>query len=272
MQVAAVTKQFSEKITTIQAETHDTYTGYTFEKTNSKRLPFGPDLSAMAFNNDANKLFVVKNSNHTLYVFDSNVTSLTPNGTRVIREDVPEERDVQGVAVDPVTDLTYVTNRDNRSISLVNGTSPYAIIRNITISGANPDAIAVNPKTNIVYVADRFSGIVYVIDSKCIIERKGCSIIPVKTAIPSEGIRFEHPIGIAVNPNSDMVYVTNPISNTVSVINGKTNNISVTLHVYMWITTTCLFMSVKDMQKFMSAASMSEKERDTRVSFNSQIS
>ena len=35
----------------------------------------------------------------------------------------------------------------------------------------------------------------------------------------------EGPIGIAVNPNTNMIYVVNQISNTASVIDGKTNGI-----------------------------------------------
>jgi hypothetical protein len=37
----------------------------------------------------------------------------------------------------------------------------------------------------------------------------------------------DHPIGIAANPNNDMVYVANSESNTVSVIEGKTNDLVV---------------------------------------------
>jgi YVTN family beta-propeller protein len=39
------------------------------------------------------------------------------------------------------------------------------------------------------------------------------------------------PVAVAVNPNTNMIYVTNADDNTVSVIDGKTNNIVDTIKV-----------------------------------------
>jgi YVTN family beta-propeller protein len=216
-----VTKQFSEKITTIDAESH---------KVKENSYKFGnkgvaDDLSAMTFDPKTNKLFVIKNSNNTVYVFDVAYNgALTLDGTFVIERNV-YARDVGGIDIDPVTNLVYLANKENASISVINATSPYAIIGKLPIQGAQPEDIAVNPITHILYVDDPISGIVYVINSKCIIDHRTCNIIPVKAA--SHYTPGQHVIGIAVNPNTDMVYVTNQDSKTVSVINGQTNRLSV---------------------------------------------
>jgi YVTN family beta-propeller protein len=218
-----VTNQFSEKITTIDAETH---------KVKDNSYNFGNkgvanDLSAMAFDPKTNKLFVVKNLNDTVYVFDVAYNGiLTPDGTFVVEKD-PNARDVEGIDIDPATNLVYVANKENASISAINATSPYAVIGRLPINGAQPEDIAVNPITHILYVDDPISGIVYVINSECIIDHRTCNIIPVKVA--SHYAPGQHEIGIAVNPNTNMIYVTNQDSKTVSVINGQTNRLSVSV-------------------------------------------
>lgn len=216
-----VTNQFSEKVTTIDAETH---------KVKDNSYKFGNkgvanDLSATAFDPKTNKLFVVKNSNDTVYVFDvAHNGILTPDGRFVVEKD-PNARDVEGIDIDPATNLVYVANKENGSISAINATSPYATIGRLPIKGAQPEDITVNPITHILYVDDPISGIVYVINSKCIIDHRTCNIIPVKVA--SHYTPGQHVIGIAVNPNTNMIYVTNQDSKTVSVINGQTNQLSV---------------------------------------------
>src|SRR5215467_4806430 len=110
-----VTNQFSEKITTIDAETH---------KVKNNSYKFGTkgvanDLSATAFDPKTNKLFVVKNSNDTVYVFDvAHNGILTPDGRFVVEKD-PNARDVEGIDIDPATNLVYVANKENGSISAI---------------------------------------------------------------------------------------------------------------------------------------------------------
>jgi len=217
-----VTNQFSEKITTIYAEKNKVTHSYNF---GNKGV--ADDLSAMTFDPKTNKLFVIKNSNNTVYVFHVAYNGiLTPDGTFVIERNA-HARDDEGIAIDPATNLVYVANKENASISAINATSPYAIIGRLPIKGAQPEDIAVNPITHNLYVDDPISGIVYVINSKCIIDHRTCNIIPVKAA--SHFAPGQHVIGIAVNPNTNMIYVTNQDSKTVSVINGQTNRLSVSV-------------------------------------------
>ena len=77
--------------------------------------------------------------------------------------------------------------------------------------GANPIAMAVNPVTNKIYVANYESANVTVIDGATN-----------STAVVSTGSR---PSALAVNPETNKIYVTNSATdtNSVTVIDGATN-------------------------------------------------
>jgi YVTN family beta-propeller protein len=74
-----------------------------------------------------------------------------------------------------------------------------------------PDAVAVNPKTNTVYVANR-------------LDPGRVSVISGQTDTVTATIPVGHlPAGVAVNPSTNTVFVANEQDSTVSVINGQTN-------------------------------------------------
>ena len=75
-------------------------------------------------------------------------------------------------------------------------------------AGTNPRAVAVNPVTNKIYVANGGSNNVTVIDGS------GSS-----TATVTAGT---YPHAVAVNPVTNKVYVANPACHTVTVIDGGT--------------------------------------------------
>jgi YVTN family beta-propeller protein len=79
--------------------------------------------------------------------------------------------------------------------------------------GESPTAIAVDPETNRVYVANWGSSIVSVIDSST------------DTVVRNITEGIVAPDAIAVDPETNRVYVANGISNTVSVIDSSTNTV-----------------------------------------------
>lgn len=79
----------------------------------------------------------------------------------------------------------------------------------------SPSSVVVNPATNIVYVANRNSDTVYVINATT------------NRVVDTISVGLE-PIGIAFNPNTDTVYAVNSIPK-VSVINATTNKVMTTL-------------------------------------------
>ena len=106
----------------------------------------------------------------------------------------------------PTIKTTQVNESKSKSISLMS-----------TIKvGSEPRAIYVDPKNNVVYVANSLSNTVSIIDGKTANLIKTLKI----------GVS---PSGIAGNTNTNMIYVTNQDSNTVSVINGSTNAIESTI-------------------------------------------
>ncbi len=76
-------------------------------------------------------------------------------------------------------------------------------------TGSNPSALAVNPVTNKVYVANFASNNVTVIDGAT----------NAATAVAAG----TNPVAVAVNPLTNQIYVANETSNDVTVINGATN-------------------------------------------------
>ncbi len=121
-----------------------------------------------------------------------------------------------GVAVNPNTNLIYVTNNVTRTVSVVNG--PLNIIL-ITIPVApGSTGIGVNPNTNMIYVANTLSSTVSVINGTT---NTVANTIPVGNG----------PIGVGVNPVTNKIYVANTFENTVSVINGVSNTVVSTISV-----------------------------------------
>jgi YVTN family beta-propeller protein len=121
------------------------------------------------------------------------------------------------VAFNPDTGYMYVANAYSDSISAIPGGG-----ENVTINrNANtdeeieqqsihvrdkPESVAVNPNTNMIYVANSDSDTVSVID--------GSAHTVVRTIPVGDG-----PSSVAVNPkNTDTIYVTNAYHNTVSII------------------------------------------------------
>jgi YVTN family beta-propeller protein len=117
------------------------------------------------------------------------------------------------IAVNPYRDDVYIT-RHNFSelpaVTVLEGQFPHfpktTVITNDTLLD-----IAINPNTNRIYALG-IDGIVYIIDGYN--NEKAVATIQVG----------KFPSSIAVDPNTNMVYVANNRENTVSVIEGFTNN------------------------------------------------
>src|SRR5215468_1599031 len=78
-----------------------------------------------------------------------------------------------------------------------------------------PDAVAVNPKTNTIYVANHGSTV-------SVINGHTNSVVATITVASL-------PNGVAVNPSTNTAYTTGAIDGDVSVIDGKTNTVTATI-------------------------------------------
>ena len=93
-----------------------------------------------------------------------------------------------------------------------------SLISLVITVGKNPPSVAVNPKTNRIYVANYGDNTVSVIDGKT-----NSVVNTVKVG--------KNPEGVAVNPSTNMIYVTNNRDNTTSVIDSRTNSVVETIKV-----------------------------------------
>ena len=129
--------------------------------------------------------------------------------------------DPYGVAVNPTTNLIYVTNFGGNSVSVIDGATN-AVTATIGV-GSSPYEVAVNPITNLIYVTTQLNS-----------DQPGysVSVIDGATNTVTATIRVgSGPYGVAVNSTTNLIYVTNTGGNSVSVISGATNAVTATIGV-----------------------------------------
>jgi DNA-binding beta-propeller fold protein YncE len=117
------------------------------------------------------------------------------------------------IAVNPNTNTVYVRNADH-SISVIDGKTNTVNKTIITKDRGNEGQIAVNPNTNRVYYTVAQVNATSIING-AISVMHGKMYTVVKTL--SVGL---YPLGVAVDPTTNTVYVVNTKSNTVPVIPG----------------------------------------------------
>jgi hypothetical protein len=114
-----------------------------------------------------------------------------------------------GIAYDPETNLTYVTEPTQDEVQVVSGG---AVIANVT-DGDNPDMAAFDPITGDVYVANETGSSVAVLSGSTVIE----NISTGYTGIAYYGNWFG---AVVCDPASGLVYVTQFAQHQVAVLNG----------------------------------------------------
>jgi YVTN family beta-propeller protein len=192
--------------------------------TSSSKEPF-QDLRQVAVNPITNIVYAVGEGDKAVYVING---STNREVYRIPLEEYPHD-----VAVNPNTNKIYVTfdkttfNKAFNKGSITKSTGFVAVIdgtdNNVTNNiqvGTSPSAIAVNPNTNMVYVADNDYSIdayhtsrIYVLNP---LTKKIVANLPVAL----------NPYDLAVNIKTNMIYVINEDDNRVSVINGYSNKLA----------------------------------------------
>ena len=138
----------------------------------------------------------------------------TSNATPFEVTSLPVGNGLQAVAVNPSTNIIYVSNYWDRTISVINGATN-TVTATIPV-GSNPTQISVNPTTNTLYVSNFESNSITVINGAT-------------NTVTATISGFNGPLGVAVNPSTNIIYVSNYWANTVSVINGATNTVTATI-------------------------------------------
>ena len=202
-------------------------------------FPYGIDTNPLN-----NRVYVTNRGSNTVSIIDGSID------TKLL--DITVGKSPVGVAVNPSANWIYVTNLDDGTISVIDGISNEVI--NTIQAGRIPYAVTVNPLSNRIYAADIGSNTVSVIDGKtnrivttipvgekptglaigitnegnnrlyvANYDSDSISVVDMTTNKVIDNITSggDSPVGIAINPITGKLYVSNIASNTVSVINTK---------------------------------------------------
>ena len=129
-----------------------------------------------------------------------------------------------GLAVDSQTQTIYVSSGSDNGLTMINARTCNVSVRSgcgattsVATHGQDPIGIAVDERTQTVYVANGNSGTVDVIDAATCnaLDHAGCSARPVLVHVGQD------PEFLAVDQATNTIYVANTTSGTVSVIDGS---------------------------------------------------
>jgi YVTN family beta-propeller protein len=95
-----------------------------------------------------------------LLIFSNTVSVIdeSSNGADKVIANIRVGKSPAGIAINPITNMIYVTNQGFNNISVINGKTNRVI--NNFAAGISPTGIAINPKHNVIYVANAVSGTV----------------------------------------------------------------------------------------------------------------
>ena len=176
-------------------------------------LTVGEGPNGIAVNPNTNTIYVAN--------YYSNTTSVINGTTNNVIDNLTVGEGPSGIAVNPNTNTIYVANFQSNIVSVINGTTNN-VMDDLTV-GEGPIGVAVNPNTNTIYVANFLSDTVSVIDGTT---NNVVSVIDDTTNNVMDVLTIgEGPNGVAVNPNTNTIYVANYYSNTTSVIDGTEDTI-----------------------------------------------
>lgn len=221
-------------------------------------IPVGHSPSSVGVNPKTNEIFVTNRGfpadGVITTVTDSMSVSVINGDTNKVIKTMSVGSSPEGIAVDPIANIIYVANSGSYSVSVLNGSDDRSkALANVNLVTKNfaelPQVynlatyLAVNPKTNKVYITgedanvvsvlnvnssviDNFESLKKINQNKILLTGK---ITPNQIRQPGTtlpGIMVgKSPHGVAVNPNTDRIYVTNQESDSVSIIDGKTQRV-----------------------------------------------
>lgn len=165
-------------------------------------VPGGSPIGELAFDSNANFLYVIRNDIQTIAILDYR--------DGVLLGTLPIDAHYGDVAINPQTQRLYVTSPLENKLSVVDTTNN-SIVAAIPI-GKNPTHLAVNPATNRIYVA--------VADDKVLAVIDGATNTIVATIPLGEGV-----VDVGVNPFTNRVYFTLPESKELGMVDGNTNRL-----------------------------------------------
>jgi len=168
---------------------------------------------------------VVNEKTNLVYVSTEEGLAVIDGGTNEIIEEIPLDGEAWVLAADPQNNRIYTRTHSEKKrgrIKVIDGAT-HSVVGEIPES-AVADEFAVNPVTNIIYIADRSATMgwpdtVEVYDGETL-EHLTTIEIPGSSEVTT--IRR---VGVAVNPDSNMIYVVWNYESSVFAVDGDTNEI-----------------------------------------------
>lgn len=174
-------------------------------------IQVGTNPSGIAVNAETNHIYVIHRyhamdnrwQNGTVDVIDGNTMEKTAS--------IQVGINPAGISLNPDTNRIYVTNYNSGTISVIDGNTNDIVGKPIYL-GAGVEGIDVNPLTNRIYVANGVNTTLYVIDGN--------------TNYKVDEIRKLSAWSVAVNSDTDMIYVPSYFFNNLSAIDGRYDNVA----------------------------------------------
>ncbi len=179
-----------------------------------KEIKVGRFPEDLIVNPDLNVIYVANFGSNSISVIDGATNSLIEN---ITVGDNPISLAIDNIEKN-IKGLIFVAYSDSDSITVIDTTSNKILTNNIVV-GKNPSSIALDPITNKLYVTNKGSDSVSVIDYFLSDDGKFHKVSNSTVLVRN------YPLGIAINPDKNKIYVTNHYNNSVSVINGATKKV-----------------------------------------------
>ena len=194
----------------------DGITNVVIRTINGINTPYGIGVNPVS-----NKIYVSNIANSTLTVIDEDNYNFIKN--------IQVQKAPVGIDINEEKNLIYVANYGSDSVSIINGTDDM-VISNLPV-GVSPVGLKENPVLDKVYVSNIASNTVSVINESSFKKVKDIEVNP-SSIIEREEYPYAIPTNIkfpliasfvAINPMTNLTYVTNTASNTISLIDGQSD-------------------------------------------------
>jgi YVTN family beta-propeller protein len=161
---------------------------------------------------------------------ESHIVSVIDNATNAVLAPITTGLSPFGVAVNPKTNKIYVTNiggglctdEPSNTVSVIDGRTD-TVSKTITLDGSGPAFVAVNPKTNRIYVA---------VNGGCCASDHRVAVIDGATDAVLKYVDVApDPFIVAVDQRANRVFVTHGGVDKITVIDGSTDTVWATFSI-----------------------------------------